>query len=108
MFAVVHEVAAEGAKWLGQFERRGSVAKLMVMPLVKEMDLKSLDEMRWAALAAFAAKNRTFNGGGLSPSQAVTGRNTMLPGSLMKQLASGRVRFRNNDKLTRNDALGPG
>ena len=106
MFAVVHEVVPEGAKWrLGQVERHGSVAKLMMMRMVKEMDLKGLEEMRRAALAAFAAKNRTFNRGGVSPLQAVTGRNTMLPSSLMEQLASGRVRFRFNEELTHNDAL---
>ena len=106
MFAVVHEVVPEGAKWrLGQVERHGSVAKLMMMRMVKEMDLKGLEEMRRAALAAFAAKNRTFNRGGVSPMQAVTGRNNMLPASLMEQLSSGRVRFRYNDELSHNDAL---
>ena len=106
MFAVVREVVPEGAKWrLGQVERHGSVAKLMMMRMVKEMDLKGLEEMRRAALAAFAAKNRTFNRGGVSPLQAVTGRNNMLPSSLMEQLASGRVRFRFNEELTHNDAL---
>ena len=107
MFAVVHEVVPEGAKWrLGQVERHGSVAKLMMMRMVKEMDLKGLEEMLRAALAAFAAKNRTFNRGGVSPLQAVTGRNTMLPASLMDQLSSGRVIFRYNDELTHNDSLG--
>ena len=81
------------------------MAKLMMMRMVKEMDLRGLAEMRQAALAAFAAKSRTFNRGGVSPLQAITGKNNMIPASLMEQLASGRVRFRYNEEITHNDAL---
>ncbi|CAE7765363.1 RE2 [Symbiodinium sp. CCMP2592] len=95
LFGVVHEVTPEGAKWrLGQ-------AELMVMKLVKGMGLTGLKDMRHALLASVGARNRTLNRGGVSPMQAVTGRNTMIPGSLMQQLSSGNVRFKYNAASTK-------
>ncbi|CAE7903518.1 TY4B-J, partial [Symbiodinium necroappetens] len=106
LFGVVHEVTPEGAKWrLGQAERHGAVLKLMVMKVVKGMGLKGLKDMRHALLASVAAKNRTLNRGGVSPMQAVTGRSTMIPGSLMQQLASGRVKFQYNEAVTNSEAV---
>ena len=46
--------------------------------------------MRQAALASFAAKNRNANKGGVAPVQAVTGRNTIIPGSLISQISTAR------------------
>ncbi|CAE7565107.1 TY4B-J, partial [Symbiodinium sp. KB8] len=106
LFGVVHEITPEGAKWrLGQAERHGAVLKLMVMKLVKGMGLKGLKDMRHALLASVAAKNRTLNRGGVSPMQAVTGRNNMIPGSLMQQLSSGQVRFKYNEAVTTSEAV---
>ncbi|CAE7240505.1 TY4B-J, partial [Symbiodinium sp. CCMP2592] len=106
LFGVLHEVVPEGAKWrMGQAERHGAVIKLMMMRMVRELNLKGFAEMRRAALSAFVAKNRTCNNGGVSPMQAVTGRNTMLPGAIMDQITSGRVRFRFNEAATKNEAV---
>ena len=106
LFGVVQEVVPEGAKWrLGQAERHGAVLKLMVMKMVKSLDLKGLKDMRHAVLASVAAKNRTLNRGGISPMQAVTGRNTMIPGSLMQQLASGHVKFKYNEAVGHSEAI---
>ncbi|CAE7802348.1 RE1 [Symbiodinium necroappetens] len=106
LFSVVHEIVPEGAKWrLGHAERHGAIVKLMMMKMVKGLNLKGVAEMRRAAGAAFAAKNRTLNKGGVSPLQAVTGRNSMVPGSIMEQLASGRMRFRYNEAATNKEAV---
>ncbi|CAE7461836.1 unnamed protein product [Symbiodinium necroappetens] len=106
LFSVVHEVVPEGAKWrLGHAERHGAIVKLMMMKMVKALNLKGAAEMRRAAASAFAAKNRTLNKGGVSPLQAVTGRNSMVPGSLMEQLASSKMRFRYNEAATEKEAV---
>ncbi|CAE7238450.1 TY4B-J, partial [Symbiodinium sp. CCMP2456] len=106
LMGIVQEVVPEGAKWrLGQAERHGAVLKLMVMKMVKGMDLKGLKDMRHALLAAVAAKNRTLNRGGISPMQAVTGRNTMIPGSLLQQLTSGQVKFKYNEAVGHSEAI---
>ena len=99
LFGVMHDTIPEGAKWrLGQAERHGAILKLMIMKMVKEMNIKGKEDMRMAASAACAAKNRLCNHGGVSPLQAVTGRNAVLPASLMTQICSGRMRFViNND-----------
>ena len=83
----------------------GRSFKLMMMKMVKGLNLKGAAEMRRAAGAAFAAKNRTLNKGGVSPLQAVTGRNSMVPGSIMEQLASGRMRFRYNEAASTKEAV---
>ena len=106
LFGVYHEIVPEGAKWrMGQAERHGAVVKLMMMRMVRELNLKGAAEMRRAAISAFAAKNRTCNAGGISPMQAVTGRNTMLPGSIMDQITTGRVRFRFNEATDKREAV---
>ena len=69
---------------MGLAERHGAIVKLMMMRMVAAMNLSGLVAMRQAALAAFSAKNRTCNKGGLSPMQAVTGRSTTIPGSLIQ------------------------
>ena len=61
--------------------------------------------MRMAATAACSAKNRLINHGGVSPLQAVTGRSSLVPSSLMNQLCSGRTRFVVNQELGREEAL---
>ena len=106
LFGIYHEVVPEGAHWrLGQVERHGAVVKLMMMRMIKAMDLKGLDDLRQSAWACFGAKNRTCNRAGVTPMQAVTGRNTLLPGSLMNQLASGKVRFSYNHAASHEDAI---
>ncbi|CAE7880449.1 RE2, partial [Symbiodinium necroappetens] len=61
--------------------------------------------MSLACLAAFAAKNRTINKGGVSPMQAVTGRSTTIPGSLMQQISTGQMRYQYNQAMETNEAL---
>ena len=106
LFGVYHEVVPEGAHWrLGQVERHGAVVKLMMMRMVKALGLKGAEDMRQSALACFGAKNRTCNRAGVTPMQAVTGKNTLLPGSLMNQLASGKVKFGYNYAATHEEAV---
>lgn len=47
------------------------------------------------------------NDSGVSPFQAVTGRNSALAGFLMVQLQSGKIRFKMNQELQRDEALRP-
>ncbi|CAE7743820.1 unnamed protein product [Symbiodinium sp. CCMP2456] len=106
LFGMVHEIVPEGAKWrMGQAERHGAIVKLMMMRNVKAMALAGLKHMRLAALCAFSAKNRLSNKGGVSPMQAVTGRASVIPGSLMQQLAGGHLRFKHNQALETSEAL---
>ena len=106
VMGVLHEIVPEGAKWkLGQAERHGSILKLMVMKMTKSHNLAGLDEIRMAVTSACAAKNRLVNHGGVSPMQAVTGRQALLPSSLMDQLCSGRMRFVVNQEISREEAL---
>ena len=106
VMGVLHEVIPEGAKWkLRQAERHGSILKLMVMKMTKSHNLAGLDEIRMAVTSACAAKNRLVNRGGVSPMQAVTGQQALLPSSLMDQLCSGRMRFVVNQEISREEAL---
>ena len=106
LFGMVHEVVPEGAKWrMGLAERHGAIIKLMMMRMVTAMGLTGMVPMRQACLAAFAAKNRTVNKGGVSPMQAVTGRSTCLPGSLMQQICTGEMRYQYNQAMETNEAL---
>ena len=63
----------------------------MMMKTIKALNLKGLSEIHQAAVASFAAKNRTCNRGGISPLQAVT--------------ASGKVHFRFNEALDYSEAI---
>lgn len=106
IFGVKHDIIPDGAKWrLGQAERHGAILKLMMMKMTREMSIKDKDGMRMAASAACAAKNRLCNHGGVSPLQAVTGRNAVLPPSLMTQICSGKMRFVINDDLDKEESL---
>ena len=106
LYGTVHEIVPEGAKWhVGQAERHGAIVKLMMMRTIRAMDLRGLSQMRLAALGAFSAKNRLCSKGGVSPLQAVTGRNSVLPSSLMQQITGGHVRFKCNQALGSNEAL---
>ena len=106
LFGVMHDTIPEGAKWrLGQAERHGAILKLMIMKMVKEMNITGKEDMRMAASAACAAKNRLCNHGGVSPLQAVTGRNAILPASLMTQICSGRMRFVINNDVDKEESL---
>ena len=109
LLGVFHEVVPEGAKWrLGQAERHGAILKLMIMRMVKALGLSGLDDMRQAVLAATTTKNRICNRAGVSPMQAVTGRNSLLPASMMQQLTSGHAKFKFNEEPTHNEALARG
>ena len=106
IMGVKHDVIPDGAKWrLGHAERHGSILKIMMMKMVKALNLQGLDDMRMAATAACAAKNRLCNHGGISPLQAVTGRNALLPASLMTQICSGKMKFVVNQELSREESL---
>ena len=101
-----HEVVPPSAKWRqGQVERHGAIVKLMMMRVIHAQQIRGLELIRLAATACFAAKNRLSNKMGLSPLQAVTGRNTTLPHSVMEQLGSGHVRFAVDEELDVKDSL---
>eukprot|EP00434_Breviolum_minutum_P017051 symbB.v1.2.015044.t1/scaffold1112.1/size147309/2 len=101
-----HEVVPPSAKWRqGQVERHGGIVKLMMMRVVATQQVVGLDGMKMVATACFAAKNRLANRMGLSPQQAVTGRNTSVPMSIMDQLCSGHVKQALNAQLDVRDAL---
>ena len=106
IFGVVHEIIPDGAKWrLGQAERHGAILKIMIMKMVASHELRGVDDMRMAATAAVGAKNRLLNEGGCSPLQAVTGKNTMIPSSLMDQISSTKVKFVVNQEIDRESCL---
>ena len=101
-----HEVVPPSAKWRqGQVERHGAIVKLMMMRVIHAQQLQGLEQIRLAAVACFSAKNRMSNKMGLSPLQAVTGRNTTMPHSVMEQLGSGHVRVAVNEQLDTQDSL---
>ena len=106
LMGVIHEVVPEGAKWrLGHAERHGAILKLMIMKMVKSHNLKGYTEMRLAVTAAVMAKNRLANNGGVSPLQAVTGRNNVIPSSLMNQICSGKMRYVLNHAISRDECV---
>lgn len=106
LFAVRHEVVPDQAKWrLGHAERHGAILKVMLMKMVAELRLNLLGEMQGATAAAVAAKNRIVGASGISPIQAVTGRSTSIPTSLLSQLVSGNVKFKINEDLEKDEAL---
>ena len=93
-----HEVVPPGAKWRqGQVERHGAVVKLMMMRVATIQQAVGLEDMKLVASSCFNAKNRLCNRLGLSPLQAVTGRNTSVPVSVMEQLCSGHIKCTIND-----------
>ncbi|CAL1153094.1 unnamed protein product [Cladocopium goreaui] len=101
-----HEVVPPGAKWRqGQVERHGAIIKLMMMRVISTQQAAGLEEIKLVAASCFNAKNRLCNRAGLSPLQAVTGKNTTVPVSVMEQLCSGQVRFAMNEELELRDAL---
>lgn len=94
------------AKWrLGHAERHGAILKIMLMKTTTAAQIDSLEEMQHALTAALAAKNRLTTNAGVSPLQAVTGRNSPLPGSLLAQIASGKVKYVTNEALDKDEAL---
>lgn len=106
LMGVVHDTIPEGAKWrLGHAERHGGILKLMLLKMLKGMTLDGLDDMRTAVTAACSAKNRLCNHGGVSPLQAVTGRNAVIPASLMTQICSGKMKFVLNQDMDREECL---
>ena len=106
LMGVVHDLIPDGAKWrLCHAERHGAILKLMVMKMVKSHTLKGYEEMRTAVVAACIAKNRLSNQAGVSPLQAVTGRNCVLPASLMNQICTGRVRYLVNNNISKDESL---
>eukprot|EP00435_Cladocopium_sp_Y103_P053936 s805_g17.t1 len=106
LFAVRHDVVPDQAKWrMGHVERHGAILKLMLMRMVAELKLDKLGEMQGAVTAAVASKNRIIGSSGVSPLQAVTGRSTPIPSSLLAQLVSGHVKFKLNEDLEKDEAL---
>lgn len=61
--------------------------------------------MRMAITAACSAKNRLCNHGGVSPLQAITGRNSLIPASLMTQICSGKMKYVLNQDMDREECL---
>ena len=106
LFAVQHDIIPDQAKWrLGHVERHGSIVKVMLMKVVQELQISTLQEMQCALCSCMASKNRIATKGGVAPIQAVTGRNTPLPGSLLAQISSGKVKFKTNEMITQDEAL---
>lgn len=106
LMGVIHNTIPEGAKWrLGHAERHGAILKLMLLKMLKSMNLEGLDDMRTAVTAACSAKNRLCNHVGVSPLQAVTGRNASIPASLMTQICSGKMKFVLNQDMDREECL---
>ena len=106
LFAVQHDIVPDQAKWrLGHVERHGSIVKVMLMKVIQELQISCLADMQCALASCMASKNRIATKGGVSPLQAVTGRNTSLPGSLLAQVTSGKVKFKTNEMITQEDAL---
>lgn len=106
LFAVRHDVVPDQAKWrMGHVERHGAILKLMLMRMVAELKLDKLGEMQGAVTAEVASKNRIVGASGVSPIQAVTGRSTPIPSSLLAQLVSGHVKFKINEDLEKDEAL---
>lgn len=106
LFAVQHDMVPDQAKWrLGHAERHGAILKIMMMKTTAAVRIDSLEEMQHALTAALVAKNRLTNTAGVSPLQAVTGRNSPLPGSLLAQISSGKVRYVTNEALDKDESL---
>ena len=101
-----HEVVPPGAKWRqGQVERHGAVVKLMMMRTIAAQQVKGLEDLKVVAAACFGAKNRLCNKMGMSPMQAVTGRDVAVPTSIMDQLCSGQLKMAMNASLDEKEAL---
>jgi len=101
-----HEVVPPGAKWRqGQVERHGAVVKLMMMRTIAAHQVKGLEDLKLVAAACFSAKNRLCNKMGMSPMQAVTGRDVAVPTSIMDQLCSGQLKLAMNAALDEKEAL---
>ena len=106
LFAVQHDVIPDQAKWrLGHAERHGAIVKVMMMKVVTELQIDNLKDMQCALSSCFAAKNRLVGQSGVAPIQAVTGRSTPLPGSLLAQITSGKVKFKANENISQEEAL---
>ena len=101
-----HEVVPAGAKWRqGQVERHGAVVKLMMMRTIAAQQVRGLEDLKMVAAACFGAKNRLCNQMGMSPLQAVTGRDVAVPTSLMDQLCGGQLKLAMNASLDQKEAL---
>eukprot|EP00434_Breviolum_minutum_P038103 symbB.v1.2.033789.t1/scaffold4247.1/size72962/1 len=101
-----HDVVPPGAKWRqGQVERHGGILKLMMMRVIDAEQAEGIQPMRLVTTACISAKNRMVNKLGLSPLQAVTGRNTSIPTSLVEQVASGCLKEALNRELQQSDSL---
>jgi hypothetical protein len=106
MCGVQHDIVPDQAKWrLGHAERHGAIVKLLMMKMIVALRVDSLAEMQMVATYAIAAKNRLVGDSGMSPLQAVTGRNTTIPGAIMSQLTSGKIKFKMNEHLTQDESL---
>ena len=101
-----HEMVPPGAKWRqGQVERHGAIVKLMMMRTIHMQQVEGLHDLKLTAAACFSAKNRLCNKMGMSPLQAVTGKDTLVPTSIMEQLCSGHIKFAMNAQLETKEAL---
>lgn len=76
-----------------------------MMKIIQELRIESSRDMQTAACSCFASKNRIVGKNGVAPIQAVTGRNTSLPASLLAQITSGKVKFKANEQLSQDEAL---
>lgn len=77
----------------------------MMMRVVDAEQAEGIQPMRLVTTACISAKNRMVNKLGLSPLQAVTGRNTSIPTSLVDQAASGCLKEALNREFHQSDSL---
>ena len=76
-----------------------------MMRTITAQQVRGMDDLKMVASACFGAKNRLCNKMGMSPIQAVTGRDVAVPTSLMDQLCSGHLKLAMNASLDQKDAL---
>ena len=79
--------------------------KLMMMRTTSAQQVKGLEHLKLVASACFSAKNKLCNKMGMSPMQAVTGRDVLVPTSIMDQLCSVQLKLAKNATLDEREAM---
>jgi hypothetical protein len=106
IYGFVLEPIPPGAKWrAGLAERHGSIAKIMGMRVVQQLAAAGVESMRQVLRAVFSAKNRMLRHAGWSPLQVVTGRDAVIPSSLLEQVSTNKLQHGSNSILSQDEAL---
>ena len=106
------KVSARDSHWqLGRVEAHGAILKGMLTRMDTEQPIQDIDAFRKALIQACHAKNTLTRKSGYSPEQAVLGKSTRLPGSVMsdedaishaKLVDEGNVSFKETLDLREN------